>query len=69
MTNHTVLLLLDHVRAKKQYIRTVTKWVQDLDLKGAFVFQKKLILLLLQGQIENIKVSNFSFFCVCQPLK
>lgn len=54
MGHHTVLLLLDHVRAKRPYIRTVSKWVQELGLRGAFIFQWKLILLLLQGQTEDI---------------
>ncbi|XP_023708508.1 RWD domain-containing protein 3-like isoform X3 [Cryptotermes secundus] len=56
MANHTVILLLDHVRAKRPYIRTVSKWVQELGLRGAFIFQWKLILLLLQGQTEDIMV-------------
>ena len=54
--NYTVIISLDHVRAKRLYVRTVNKWVQDLDLRGAFVFQRKLILLVLQGHAQNVKV-------------
>ena len=58
MGNNTVILVLDHMRAKRPYVRTVSKWVQDLDLRGVFVFQRKLILLVLQGHSENIKVNK-----------
>ncbi|CAC5407591.1 RWD domain-containing protein 3 [Mytilus coruscus] len=49
------LLLLDHMRAKSKYIKTIHKWTQELDLKGRLLFCGKLILILLQGQHVNIK--------------
>ncbi|XP_076086420.1 RWD domain-containing protein 3-like isoform X3 [Mytilus galloprovincialis] len=49
------LLLLDHMRAKSKYIKTIHKWTQELDLKGRLLFYGKLILILLQGQHVNIK--------------
>ncbi|XP_064625476.1 RWD domain-containing protein 3-like [Lineus longissimus] len=51
----TFLLLLDHMRAKKKYVKTIQKWTKDLELNGRLIFEGKLILILLQGKLENIK--------------
>ncbi|XP_026527640.1 RWD domain-containing protein 3 isoform X2 [Notechis scutatus] len=51
----TVLLHLDHMRAKGKYIKMVEKWCRDLDLAGRLMFMGKMILILLQGDKQNIK--------------
>ena len=51
-----VVLLLDHMRAKSKYIKTIQKWTQELNIKGRLLFHGKLILILLQGDYSNIKV-------------
>lgn len=50
------LLHLDHMRAKTKYVRTVEKWASDLRLTGRLMFLGKIILILLQGDRNNIKV-------------
>ncbi|XP_004378828.1 RWD domain-containing protein 3 isoform X1 [Trichechus manatus latirostris] len=49
------LLHLDHMRAKTKYIKTVEKWASDLRLTGRLMFMGKIILILLQGDRNNIK--------------
>ncbi|XP_042321428.1 RWD domain-containing protein 3 [Sceloporus undulatus] len=51
----TVLLHLDHMRAKRKYVKTVEKWCTDLNLRGRLMFMGKMILILLQGDRRNIK--------------
>ena len=52
----TTLLHLDHMRAKTKYVKTVEKWASDLRLTGRLMFMGKIILILLQGDRNNIKV-------------
>lgn len=49
------LLHLDHMRAKTKYVKTVEKWASDLRLTGRLMFMGKIILILLQGDRNNIK--------------
>ncbi|XP_020644386.2 RWD domain-containing protein 3 isoform X2 [Pogona vitticeps] len=51
----TVLLHLDHMRARRKYVKTVEKWCTDLKLTGRLMFMGKIILILLQGDRRNIK--------------
>ncbi|PIO37804.1 hypothetical protein AB205_0004950 [Aquarana catesbeiana] len=51
----TMLLHLDHMRAKDRYIRTVEKWTSDLNLTGKLMFMGKIILILLQGDRSSIR--------------
>lgn len=53
-----VLLHLDHMRAKTQYIKLIKKWVAELSLSGCLVFCQRLILILLQGSTPSIKVTH-----------
>lgn len=64
------LLHLDHMRAKTKYVKTVEKWASDLRLTGRLMFMGKIILILLQGERNNIKVPkslilnrNLAIFC------
>lgn len=50
------LLHLDHMRARTKYVKTVEKWASDLSLTGRLMFLGKIILILLQGERNNIKV-------------
>uniref|UniRef100_A0A8C0X6W6 RWD domain-containing protein 3 n=1 Tax=Castor canadensis TaxID=51338 RepID=A0A8C0X6W6_CASCN len=49
------LLHLDHMRARGKYVRTVQKWAADLGLTGRLMFLGRTILILLQGERNNIK--------------
>uniref|UniRef100_A0A8D2AQU7 RWD domain-containing protein 3 n=1 Tax=Sciurus vulgaris TaxID=55149 RepID=A0A8D2AQU7_SCIVU len=49
------LLHLDHMRARTKYVKTVKKWASDLSLTGRLMFLGKIILILLQGERNNIK--------------
>ncbi|XP_067394520.1 RWD domain-containing protein 3 isoform X1 [Emydura macquarii macquarii] len=51
----TVLLHLDHMRAKAKYVKTVEEWTSDLRLTGRLMFMGKIILILLQGEKTSIK--------------
>uniref|UniRef100_A0A8D2INI8 RWD domain-containing protein 3 n=1 Tax=Varanus komodoensis TaxID=61221 RepID=A0A8D2INI8_VARKO len=51
----TVLLHLDHMRAKRKYVKTVEKWCADLKLTGRLMLMGKLILILLQGDRRSVK--------------
>ena len=50
------LLHLDHMRARTQYIKTIERWTSELGLSGRLVFLDSLILLLLEGRPQAIKV-------------
>ena len=61
------LLHLDHMRAKNKYIKTIEKWTSELGLTGHLIFSDKLILILLCGLRQNIKVRNGnSNTCYCE---
>uniref|UniRef100_A0A8C8S5P4 RWD domain-containing protein 3 n=1 Tax=Pelusios castaneus TaxID=367368 RepID=A0A8C8S5P4_9SAUR len=51
----TVLLHLDHMRAKAKYVKTVEEWTSNLRLTGRLMFMGKIILILLQGERTSIK--------------
>ncbi|KAM4641676.1 RWD domain-containing protein 3 [Discoglossus pictus] len=51
----TLLLHLDHMRAKSKYVKTVEKWTADLTLCGRLMFMDKIILILLQGPRSSIR--------------
>ncbi|XP_046550160.1 RWD domain-containing protein 3-like [Haliotis rubra] len=51
----TLMLRLDHMRAKSQYIKTIRRWTGELGLDGRLVFWNKLILILLQGHQSSLK--------------
>ena len=57
-----VLLKLDHMRDKKRYVKTVVKWMLDLNLTGYLMFHGKLILIIAQGNHKNIKVQETVFW-------
>ncbi|KAJ8357169.1 hypothetical protein SKAU_G00199630 [Synaphobranchus kaupii] len=48
------LLLLDHMRAKTKYRKTIEKWTSELELTGR-LFMGKPILIILQGSRRSIK--------------
>ena len=52
----TSVLQLDHMRSKNKYIKTIEKWTGELRLTGRLIFMGKLILILIQGQLADIKV-------------
>lgn len=52
----TSVLHIDHMRSKTRYCKTLEKWASELTLCGKILFCNKLIIVILQGNIENIKV-------------
>ncbi|XP_076462874.1 RWD domain-containing protein 3-like [Babylonia areolata] len=50
-----VLLHLDHMRAKTQYVKLIKKWVGELSLNGCLMFCQRLILIVLQGSSSAVK--------------
>ncbi len=55
----SVLLQLDHMRAKNKYCRTVLTWAKEFDLTGRLIFQGKLIFILLQGLKSQVEVNIY----------
>lgn len=54
--DYTVLLLkLDHIRNRSRYIKTMTRWTEELKLSGRILFVGHLIFILLTGVAEDIK--------------
>lgn len=52
----TCLLHLGHMRAKVKYTKTIQKWTEELSLTGRLIFFEKLILIILQGRQNDVKV-------------
>ncbi|XP_078352976.1 LOW QUALITY PROTEIN: RWD domain-containing protein 3-like [Oculina patagonica] len=50
-----LLLKLDHMRNKNRYIRTITRWIDELNLNGRLFFASYLILILLTGETDNVR--------------
>uniref|UniRef100_A0A8C5QUT0 RWD domain-containing protein 3 n=1 Tax=Leptobrachium leishanense TaxID=445787 RepID=A0A8C5QUT0_9ANUR len=51
----TMLLHLDHMRARDKYIKTVEKWTTELKLCGRLMFLGKIILILVQGDRSSLR--------------
>ncbi|KAI0236664.1 hypothetical protein LSAT2_012803, partial [Lamellibrachia satsuma] len=52
----TVLLNVDHMRAKVRYTKTVCQWVEELGLSGRLICHERLILILIEGPQDAVKV-------------
>ena len=57
-THRTVLLNVDHMRAKVRYTKTVCQWVEELGLTGRLICHERLILILIEGPQDAVKVSS-----------
>lgn len=54
--DNTILLLkLDHMRNKSRYIKTITRWVNELKLSGRVFFAGYLLFILLTGPAEDVR--------------
>lgn len=53
--NSILLLKLDHMRNKSRYIKTITRWIDELNLNGRLFFSGYLILIFLTGENGNVK--------------
>lgn len=53
------LLHVDHMRARTKYVKIIEKWTSELGLTGHLIFSGKLILILLCGSQQNIKVKYY----------
>lgn len=56
----TVVMHLDHMRARNKYVKTIQKWTKSLALVGRLIFfeqkMKPIIIILLQGTVDAVKV-------------
>lgn len=50
-----ILLKLDHMRNKSRYIKTIARWVHELNLNGRLFFVNYLIFILLTGETGNVR--------------
>lgn len=50
------LVRIDHMRSKSRYIKSLTAWMAELDINGFLLFYGKLILMLVEGRSENVKI-------------
>ena len=62
-----VLLHLDHMRAKVRYTKTVGQWAEELALTGRLICHERLILILLEGTQDALKVSR-NHMCIARGL-
>lgn len=53
--NDLVILKLDHMRNQTKYLKTLSSWTQDLNIKTVVFFLHKLILLVCEGLTESIR--------------
>ena len=53
------LLHVDHMRARTKYVKIIEKWTSELRLTGHLIFSDKLILILLCGSQQYIKVKYY----------
>ena len=54
--DNTILLLkLDHMRNKSRYIKTIIRWVDELNLSGRVFLAGYLIFILLTGAAEDVR--------------
>ena len=51
----TLLLKVDHMRNKNRYIKTITRWIVELNLNGRIFFASSLIFLLLAGEACDVR--------------
>ncbi|XP_036362078.1 RWD domain-containing protein 3 isoform X1 [Octopus sinensis] len=63
--NWTLLIHIDHMRAKAKYIKFIKKWCRDFQLSGQLIFFKKTILLFLIGEHNNLKSYLVQHKTVC----
>ena len=50
-----LLLKLDHMRNKIRYVKTITRWIDELNLNGRLFFANYLIFILLTGETSNVR--------------
>jgi hypothetical protein len=53
--NELVILRLDHMRNRTCYLKTLSGWTKDLDIRMIVFFAHKVILIIFEGQSENVK--------------
>ncbi|XP_014788000.1 RWD domain-containing protein 3 isoform X2 [Octopus bimaculoides] len=63
--NWTLLIHIDHMRAKAKYIKFIKKWCRNFQLSGQLIFFKKIILLFLVGEHNNLKSYLVQHKTVC----
>uniref|UniRef100_A0A674MTN0 RWD domain-containing protein 3 n=1 Tax=Takifugu rubripes TaxID=31033 RepID=A0A674MTN0_TAKRU len=65
--DRTVVLLLDHIRDRRRYIKLLERWTHQLQLSG-MLFLGRSILLILQGDRLQVKVT-VSVYLLLQTVK
>ena len=50
-----ILLKIDHMRSKNRYIKTITRWINELNLTGRLFLLNAFIFLLLTGEASDVK--------------
>lgn len=64
----TVLLRFDHMRNRVSYVKTLVSWTNELNLVGRLVFYNRLIVILLQGSEEKIRVCVKDYILLLTPI-
>ena len=60
----TALLHLDHMRNRIKYSKTISRWAAELSLTGRLIICDRIIVILLQGSLDNIKVEAYYSICL-----
>lgn len=60
------LMHIDHMRARTKYVKIIESWTAELGLTGRLIFCEKVILLVLCGSRQNLKVSIYAEGLCCR---
>ena len=61
---HICILKFDHMRSRKKYLKTITNWVEELNLNGFILFWERNIIEIIKGLKSDItKYLKFSRTC------
>ncbi|XP_054714951.1 RWD domain-containing protein 3-like isoform X2 [Uloborus diversus] len=62
---HIAIILIDHMRQRNKYIKTISNWVKDLSLNGMLLYSPKQSILIVQGFKMQLKDFTTRLRTVC----
>jgi hypothetical protein len=51
---HIYVLKFDHMRSRKKYLKTISKWIKEFNLNGFILFWEKTIIEIIEGFKSDI---------------
>lgn len=62
---NTIILKLDHIRNRQVYVKTLSKWFKELDLTGLLLMHKRVVLLIITGNKNELQVCYVVLTSMC----